>query len=36
MSQGMGGPHLFLVRVRTNDPAAAERALHVRSFWGPR
>lgn len=35
MTRGMGGPHEFLVRVRTNDPAGAERSLIVRSNWGP-
>jgi hypothetical protein len=32
----MGGPHQFLVRVRTNDPVTPERQLVVRSDWGPR
>lgn len=35
MPRGMGGPHKFLVRVRTNDPATPERVLVVRSDWGP-
>jgi hypothetical protein len=33
MGEGMGGPHLFRVDVRTNDPAASELALFVRSSW---
>jgi hypothetical protein len=36
MHQGMGGPHEFVVLLRSNDPAAPERQLVVRSFWGPR
>jgi hypothetical protein len=32
----MGGPHEFLVPLRTNDPATPERRLIVRSDWGPR
>ncbi len=36
MHEGMGGPHEFLVPLRTNDPAAPERRLIVRSSWGPR
>jgi hypothetical protein len=35
MHVGMGGAHDFLVPLRTNDPAAPERALRVRSYWGP-
>ncbi len=31
-----GGAHEFLVQLRTNDVAAPERSLIVRSFWGPR
>ena len=36
MHAGMGGPHEFLVPLQTNDPAAPERRLIVRSDWGPR
>ncbi|HEX9867683.1 MAG TPA: hypothetical protein VGC99_03640 [Candidatus Tectomicrobia bacterium] len=36
MHMGMGGAHEFLVRLRRNDPAAPERPLIVRSYWGPR
>ncbi len=35
MHDGMGGPHEFLVALRTNDPAARERSVVVRSDWGP-
>ncbi len=35
MTSGMGGPHEFLVLVRTNDPARREQPLIVRSDWGP-
>jgi hypothetical protein len=34
--QGMGGVHVFDVRLRTNDPVVPEWPLTVRSFWGPR
>jgi hypothetical protein len=33
MSEGMGGPHEFVVPVRTNDPETPERTLIVRSDW---
>ena len=33
MHEGMGGPHLFAIHIQTNDPAARERALRIRSFW---
>jgi len=36
MHQGMGGPHEFVIPLRSNDPAAPERHLVVRSFLGPR
>lgn len=35
MHPGMGGYHEFWVPVRTNDPAAREQRLVVRSTWGP-
>ena len=35
MHPGMGGYHEFWVPVRTNDPAAPEQWLVVRSTWGP-
>jgi hypothetical protein len=35
MHAGMGGPHEFRVPLRTNDPAAPEQVLVVRSDWGP-
>jgi hypothetical protein len=35
MHAGMDGPHDFRVTLATNDPAAPERELAVRSFWGP-
>jgi hypothetical protein len=34
MPEGMGGPHLFVIRVRTNDPVEPERLLRIRSTWG--
>jgi len=35
MSEGMGGPHEFHVRLRTNDPLEPEKVLVVKSNWGP-
>jgi hypothetical protein len=35
MHAGMAGPHDFRVTLATNDPAARERELAVRSDWGP-
>lgn len=34
MPEGMGGLHLFVIRVRTNDPVEPERLLRIRSNWG--
>jgi hypothetical protein len=36
MHAGMGGPHELVATLRTDDPAAPERLLVVRSYWGPR
>jgi hypothetical protein len=36
MQAGMGGPHEFVVPVRTNDPASPVRRLVVYSNWVPR
>jgi hypothetical protein len=33
MHPGMGGPHEFVVPVRTNDPATPEQVFIVRSRW---
>ena len=33
MPPGMGGPHLFLIRLRTNDAVQPERVLRIRSLW---
>jgi len=33
MHAGMGGPHLFAIRVKTNDAVEPERLLRIRSFW---
>jgi hypothetical protein len=33
MHDGMGGPHLFLVKVKSNDPVEPERILRIRSNW---
>jgi hypothetical protein len=35
MHEGMGGPHLFAIHVRSNDPAEKERVLKIRSYWQP-
>jgi hypothetical protein len=35
MHAGMGGPHLFLVHVKSNDPVEPERVLKIRSNWIP-
>jgi len=35
MHEGMGGPHEFVVPLRTNDPMTPERRLVVLSNWGP-
>lgn len=35
MHAGMGGYHEFWVPLRTNDPAAPEQRLVVRSNWIP-
>ena len=35
MHAGMDGLHEFHVRVRTNDPAAPEKLLVVKSNWVP-
>jgi hypothetical protein len=33
MHEGMGGAHLFVIRLKTNDPVEPERALRIRSLW---
>jgi len=35
MHQGMGGPHLFEMTVRSNDPLEPLRKLYVKAFFGP-
>ena len=35
MHEGMGGPHLFVVKLKTNDAVEAERQLRIRSNWVP-
>lgn len=35
MHEGMDGPHLFEVTVRTNDPQKPELVLTAKSDWGP-
>ena len=33
MHEGMGGPHLFEIHLRTNDAVQPERRLQIRSLW---
>jgi hypothetical protein len=33
MHEGMGGPHLFLVKIKSNDGLEPERTLRIRSDW---
>jgi hypothetical protein len=33
MHQGMGGPHLFVIRLQTNDRVEPKRELRIRSYW---
>jgi hypothetical protein len=33
MHEGMGGPHLFLIRLMTNDAVEPQRVLRIRSYW---
>jgi len=33
MHEGMGGMHLFRVRVRSNDPTAPEKSILVRADY---
>jgi hypothetical protein len=33
MPPGMGGPHLFVIRLKTNDPVEPERRIRIRSNW---
>jgi hypothetical protein len=33
MHDGMGGPHLFAIRLQTNDAVQPERVLRIRSVW---
>ncbi len=35
MHEGMGGPHLFEIRVKSNDPVEPEKLLIVKSNWIP-
>jgi len=35
MHQGMGGPHLFEITVRCNDPVEPEHKLQVKALFGP-
>ena len=33
MPEGMGGPHLFVIRLKTNDPMEPEKLLRIKSDW---
>jgi hypothetical protein len=35
MHEGMGGAHLFAIRIKTNDSVEKERVLKIRSYWQP-
>jgi hypothetical protein len=35
MMDGMGGPHLFEVTVRSNDAVEPVQKLYVKAFFGP-
>jgi hypothetical protein len=35
MHQGMGGPHLFAIHIKSNDAVQPERLLKIRSLWQP-
>lgn len=34
MHEGMDGPHLFEVTLRTNDPSQQVKQLYIVSDWG--
>lgn len=34
MHEGMDGPHLFEVTLRTNDPSQQVKQLYIASDWG--
>jgi hypothetical protein len=33
MHEGMGGPHLFAIHIKTNDAVEPERVLRIRALW---
>jgi len=35
MMEGMGGPHLFEISVRTDDPVEPLQKLQVKALFGP-
>lgn len=35
MHEGMGGPHLFDLPIRTNDPTQPEKHVWIASNWVP-
>ena len=34
MHEGMGGPHHFLITIRSNDPLEPEKILSLRAYFG--
>jgi hypothetical protein len=34
MHEGMGGPHLFEIAIKTNDRAQPEKRVYIASNWG--
>jgi len=35
MAEGMDGPHLFRITVKSNDPVSPETILTVKAVFGP-
>ncbi len=35
MMEGMGGPHLFEITIRSNDAEEPLQKLYVKAFFGP-
>jgi len=35
MHAGMGGRHLFVIKLKSNDPVEPERTLKIKSNWIP-
>ena len=35
MHEGMGGPHVFRITVKSNDPLSPDTVLTVKAVFGP-